>query len=103
MKIYAKLQQIFLLLYEKTMEKTMVRKNSFRAWLLATRPKTLVAATMPVVVGAALAVRDRGFRWQTALICFVFAVLAQVISNFANDYFDYKKGADTSERLGPKR
>jgi 1,4-dihydroxy-2-naphthoate octaprenyltransferase len=84
-------------------KKTMVRKNSFQAWFLATRPKTLVAALMPVVVGAALAVRDGGFRWQAALICFVFAVLAQVISNFANDYFDYKKGADTAERMGPKR
>ncbi|MDR0871898.1 MAG: 1,4-dihydroxy-2-naphthoate octaprenyltransferase [Prevotellaceae bacterium] len=81
----------------------MVRKNSFQAWLLATRPKTLVAAAMPVLVGTALAVRDGGFRWQAAVICFVFAVVAQVISNFANDYFDYKKGADTAERLGPKR
>ncbi|MDR1809645.1 MAG: 1,4-dihydroxy-2-naphthoate octaprenyltransferase [Prevotella sp.] len=81
----------------------MVRKNSFQAWRLATRPKTLVAAAMPVVVGTALAARVGCFRWQAAAICFVFAVLAQVIANFANDYFDYKKGADTPERLGPKR
>ena len=80
-----------------------MRKNSFQAWVLATRPKTLVAAAVPVMVGSALAFHDHRFRWQPALICLLFALLAQVVSNFANDYFDYRKGTDNEERLGPPR
>jgi 1,4-dihydroxy-2-naphthoate octaprenyltransferase len=80
-----------------------IKKNSFRAWFWAARPKTLSAATTPVIVACALALRDGSFRWQPALICFLFAVTAQIIANFANDYFDYKKGCDNEERLGPKR
>ncbi|MDR2692076.1 MAG: 1,4-dihydroxy-2-naphthoate octaprenyltransferase, partial [Dysgonamonadaceae bacterium] len=41
--------------------------------------------------------------WKPALICLVFALIAQIVSNFANDYFDYKKGIDNKNRLGPKR
>jgi 1,4-dihydroxy-2-naphthoate octaprenyltransferase len=80
-----------------------VKKNSFKAWFLAARPKTLTAAATPVIVACALAYHDACFRWQPALICLVFALLAQIVSNFANDYFDYKKGSDTEERLGPRR
>jgi 1,4-dihydroxy-2-naphthoate octaprenyltransferase len=54
-------------------------------------------------VASALAFNGCYFYWKPAVICLVFAVIAQVISNFANDYFDYKKGADKEERLGPKR
>ncbi|MDR2848827.1 MAG: 1,4-dihydroxy-2-naphthoate polyprenyltransferase [Bacteroidales bacterium] len=82
---------------------TNIRKNSFRAWVLAARPKTLPAAATPVLVACAAAVHEHHFRWQPALICFLFAVIAQIISNFANDYFDYRKGSDNAERLGPQR
>lgn len=81
----------------------MIRKNSFRAWFLAARPKTLAAGATPVLVGTALAFHDGRFLATPACICLVFALLAQVISNFANDYFDYVKGSDNEERLGPKR
>jgi 1,4-dihydroxy-2-naphthoate octaprenyltransferase len=81
----------------------MIRKNSPRAWLLAARPKTLTAAATPVIVASALAFRNGYFYWKPALICLVFALIAQIVSNFANDYFDYKKGADNEDRLGPKR
>jgi 1,4-dihydroxy-2-naphthoate octaprenyltransferase len=81
----------------------MVKKNSLRAWYLAARPKTLSAAAIPVLVAWALAGRDGVFRWAPAVICLAFAVMAQVVANFANDYFDYKKGVDGVERLGPKR
>lgn len=81
----------------------MIRKNSLKAWFLAARPKTLAAGASPVIVAAALAFHDGCFKWQPALICLVFAVIAQIISNFANDYFDYRKGSDNEERLGPKR
>ena len=81
----------------------MIKKNSPRAWFLATRPKTLAAASTPVLIAWALAYHDKGFQWKPALICLLFALIAQIISNFANDYFDYKKGTDNEERLGPKR
>lgn len=81
----------------------MIRKNSPKAWFLASRPKTLAAGATPVIVASALAFHDGVFRGLPALICLIFAVLAQVISNFANDYFDDRKGSDNEERLGPKR
>ena len=81
----------------------MIPKNSFKAWFLAARPKTLAAGATPVVVASALAFHDGRFHWPPALICLVFALLAQVISNYANDYFDYVKGSDNQDRLGPKR
>ncbi len=77
--------------------------SSSRAWVLAARPKTLPAAAGPVVVGTAVAVADGGFAWLPALAALVGALLLQVLSNFANDYFDYFKGADTDARLGPTR
>jgi 1,4-dihydroxy-2-naphthoate octaprenyltransferase len=81
----------------------MINKNSPEAWFLAIRPKTLTASATPVVIACALAYRDKSFQWKPALICFLFAIMAQVVSNLANDYFDYKKGIDNEERLGPKR
>ena len=80
-----------------------IKKNSMQAWFLAARPKTLAAGATPVITASALAWHHDVFQWRPALICLVFAVLAQIISNFANDYFDYKKGSDNRERLGPKR
>ncbi len=77
--------------------------SPFRAWWLAIRPKTLPAATAPVLVGAAHAYREAAFRAWPALAALVGALLIQIVSNLANDYFDFKKGADTEERLGPPR
>ncbi len=56
-----------------------------------------------MIVASALAFHDGGFNVVPACICLLFAILAQIISNFANDYFDYRKGSDNEERLGPKR
>ena len=80
-----------------------IKNNSLKAWLLAARPHTLPASASPVIVASALAYSVQSFRWVPALICLVFALIAQIISNFANDYFDYRKGVDNEERLGPKR
>jgi 1,4-dihydroxy-2-naphthoate octaprenyltransferase len=80
-----------------------MNKNSFAAWIEAARPKTLPASLSPVIVACALAYRDGMFQMIPALLCFAVALLAQIASNFANDYFDFKKGADTAERLGPER
>ncbi|GHV47199.1 1,4-dihydroxy-2-naphthoate octaprenyltransferase [Bacteroidia bacterium] len=72
-------------------------------WIEASRPKTLPASVSPVLLGCALAWREGMFRPAAALLCLLVALLSQVASNFANDYFDFKKGADTEERLGPER
>ena len=77
--------------------------SPFKAWWLAIRPKTLPAATAPVLVGAAHAYRTGFFGVGPALAALVGALLIQIVSNLANDYFDFKKGADTDERLGPPR
>lgn len=75
----------------------------WRVWLEATRPKTLPAAVAPVVVGTALAWREGAFEAAAAAACLGFALLIQVGTNFANDYYDFLKGADTAERVGPRR
>jgi len=72
-------------------------------WLLAARPPTLWAAVVPVVVGTALAVADGDFRLPVFLMALAAALLLQVGTNFANDVFDFERGADTGERLGPPR
>ena len=74
-----------------------------QAWILAMRPKTLPAAAAPVVVGAALAFADGRFDLLPALAAALGALLLQILSNFANDYSDYFRGADTTERIGPVR
>ncbi|MBR6466008.1 MAG: 1,4-dihydroxy-2-naphthoate octaprenyltransferase [Bacteroidales bacterium] len=86
-----------------------VKTNSLKAWILAARPKTLAGAVAPVLVGAALgfAVLLTYGRWRTGVIpfglCVLFALAMQIDANFINDYFDFKKGADSTERLGPER
>ena len=77
--------------------------SPLRAWIEAARPKTLPASLSPVLVGTALAYREGSFRLMPALLCLMVALLAQIASNFANDYFDFKKGADKEDRLGPER
>lgn len=72
-------------------------------WILASRPKTLPAAIAPVMIGTAMAYGDGVHHWLTALICLITAILIQIGTNLANDYFDFKKGTDTEERVGPKR
>lgn len=77
--------------------------SKLRAWLLAARPQTLPASLSPVLVGCALAWHDGFFQWVPSVLCVMVALLAQIASNFANDYFDFKNGADGSGRLGPAR
>ena len=74
-----------------------------QAWILAARPKTLPAALSPVVVGTALAFADGGFALLPALAAAAGALLLQILSNFANDYSDFFRGADTPDRVGPVR
>lgn len=72
-------------------------------WIEAARPKTLAAAFVPVLVGAAIAYHDNSFAWLPSLVALICAFLIQIGTNFANDYFDFIKGADTEERIGFKR
>ncbi len=71
-----------------------------QAWVMAARPQTLPAGASPVVIGIGLAVHDGVFAPIPALAALIGAVLIQVGTNFANDYFDAVKGADTADREG---
>jgi 1,4-dihydroxy-2-naphthoate octaprenyltransferase len=77
--------------------------STLSAWLLATRPKTLPAAISPVLVGCAVAWAEDGFDLVAALAAFAVALLLQVGANLANDVADFRRGADTGDRLGPMR
>ena len=72
-------------------------------WLMASRPKTLFAAVSPVVMGCALAHADGGWHTPAAIAALLGAVLIQIGTNLVNDYYDFKKGTDTPDRLGPTR
>jgi len=71
--------------------------------MIAARPRTLPAATAPVLMATALAVRDGVFHWPSALSCLLISLLMQIGANFANDLFDHERGSDTPDRLGPTR
>ena len=72
-------------------------------WLLAARPKTLWAAVAPVLIGTAMAYGDGLAHWLSAAVALLLSLFIQIGTNFANDYFDFMHGADTSERQGPMR
>jgi len=75
-----------------------------KKWLLAIRPKTLSAAVVPVLMGSALAAHEpTAVTWWVFWCALVGAVLIQVATNLINDALDFRKGADTAERLGPIR
>jgi 1,4-dihydroxy-2-naphthoate octaprenyltransferase len=75
----------------------------WQIWWLAMRPKTLPAAMSGVITGTALAWRAGYFQPLPALAALGVALLLQIGSNLANDVFDFERGADTAERLGPTR
>jgi len=77
--------------------------TSLQAWMLAIRPKTLPAGAVPVILGSALAAVDGQFRFLPALVALICALGIQVATNFINEIYDFRKGADTAERLGPTR
>src|SRR5947209_6462511 len=77
-----------------------------RVWLLAARPATLPASIVPVIVGTAAGTAPFGryeiHEW-TLLAALLVSLLIQIGTNFANDVFDFRRGADTADRLGPLR
>ncbi|MDZ7728662.1 MAG: 1,4-dihydroxy-2-naphthoate polyprenyltransferase [Dehalococcoidia bacterium] len=79
------------------------RPGKVQAWRMATRPPTLTAAIAPVAIGTGVAAAEDGFSVGPALAALIGALCLQVGANFANDVFDFRRGADTAERLGPPR
>lgn len=80
-----------------------MKTNSFAAWVLAVRPYSLGNSVILAVVGSALACTGGGFKPIAALLCLLFAVLMQCTANLVNDLWDFLKGADRPDRLGPDR
>jgi len=78
-------------------------KNTIHIWLLAFRLKTLPAAIAPIIIGLCYAYQSGTFKPIIATFTFIAAILIQIGANLANDVFDFEKGTDTEERLGPKR
>jgi len=86
------------------MSATAIAPTGPRIWLLAARPATLPAAVVPVLVGSAAAVHGTFVVHERALLATLLAaLLIQIGTNFANDVFDFRRGADTVDRLGPLR
>jgi 1,4-dihydroxy-2-naphthoate octaprenyltransferase len=79
------------------------KPSAVQAWLLAVRPKTLPAGAVPVVLASAMAAADGRFRLAPAIVALVCALGIQIATNFINEIYDFRKGADTGERLGPTR
>jgi 1,4-dihydroxy-2-naphthoate octaprenyltransferase len=77
--------------------------TKFDAWILASRPRTLAAAIVPVIVGSSIAIRDGVFHPLTALLALICALLIQIGTNFVNDLFDFLHGTDKKDRIGPLR
>jgi 1,4-dihydroxy-2-naphthoate polyprenyltransferase len=74
-----------------------------RAWLVSLRLRTLPLALACTGMGSFLAAGFRVFYLQTCLLTLLTAILLQILSNLANDFGDYKTGADNEERIGPQR
>ncbi|MDZ7623411.1 MAG: hypothetical protein U5J96_03050 [Ignavibacteriaceae bacterium] len=81
----------------------MSKENKLNSWLLASRPKTLLAAVVPVMVGSALAVSMNKFFLPYSIVALLCSVLIQIGTNFTNDLYDFLKGSDTLKRKGPRR
>jgi 1,4-dihydroxy-2-naphthoate octaprenyltransferase len=77
--------------------------SSLGIWILAARPKTLWAGVAPVLIGTAMAFETGRGAWLPALAALFGSIMIQIGTNFANDYFDFKNGADSHDRLGPLR
>ncbi len=80
-----------------------MQASSFKVWLQAARPRTLPAAVAPVLVGAGIAGAQGRLTLVPLGLCLAFALLVQIAANLANDYFDFLKGADRADRVGPVR
>ncbi len=85
------------------MNEDLKRISKFQSWILASRPKTLLAAVVPVVVGSALAINRGKFFLIYSFVALLCSLLIQIGTNFTNDLYDFLKGADNHKRKGPLR
>jgi len=74
-----------------------------KIWISAARVRTLPAAAAPVSIGAAIAWQSESFHAPSAFMALIGAMILQLGTNFANDYYDFIKGVDNSDRVGPMR
>lgn len=81
----------------------MKTESKLQYWILASRPKTLPAAVVPVMVGSALSINQGKFYPLYSIVALVCSLLIQIGTNFTNDLYDHLKGADTEKRKGPLR
>jgi 1,4-dihydroxy-2-naphthoate octaprenyltransferase len=77
--------------------------GKYKSWIIASRPKTLLAAIVPVVVGSALAINKGEFVFGFSVVALFCSLLIQIGTNFTNDLYDFLKGADNENRKGPLR
>ena len=78
-------------------------KRQIKIWLECFRLRTLPVSLSGVIIAIGIARWQHEFKWVPALLCLVFALLAQIVSNTANEYFDYLHGTDKPGRVGPRR
>ena len=78
-------------------------KKQLKIWIEAMRLRSLPVSVSGVLMAIGIAAWQGLFRWTPAVLCLVFALLAQIVSNFANEYYDYRRGADKKGRVGPRR
>ncbi len=81
----------------------MAARSKLNIWLASCRPKTLTASIAPVLIGGAMALDDGQTKPFVLILTFAAALLIQIGTNLANDYYDFIKGADTETRIGPTR
>ena len=81
----------------------MKQKSKTAIWLEAARPRTLPAAAAPVLIGSVMAAADDAFAWAAAVLALLGALSIQVATNLHNDHADHARGADTADRVGPRR
>lgn len=77
--------------------------SKIKVWIEAMRLRTLPVSVAGVIMAAGCAAANSVFSWKPALLCLIFAILAQIASNFANEYYDFKGGLDRKGREGPRR
>jgi len=77
--------------------------SKFDAWILASRPRTLASAVIPVIVGSSIAIHDEVFHPIAALVALICSLLIQIGTNLVNDLFDFLRGSDKKDRIGPQR
>jgi len=75
----------------------------FKLWIQASRPWTLGVGWSPILMGIIIAHTEGGIHWMSALAALLGGTLIQIGTNLANDYFDFKKGGDSANRIGPQR